>query len=105
MDDFGTGYSSLSYLHRFQLDALKIDGSFTGRLHDNLGAEEIVRSVITIANDLHLEVVAEGVENREQLRLLRSLGCHEAQGFLFGAPLPLDALEALLRRGPKLAVA
>ncbi len=105
MDDFGTGYSSLSYLHKFQIDALKIDASFTGRLHDNLGAEEIVRTVITIARDLHLGVVAEGVENREQLQRLRSLGCQEAQGFLFGAPLPLEALEALLRRGPKLAVA
>jgi diguanylate cyclase (GGDEF)-like protein/PAS domain S-box-containing protein len=105
MDDFGTGYSSLSYLHKFPLDALKIDASFTGRLHDNLGAEEIVRTVLSIANDLSLDVIAEGVENREQLERLRMLGCHEAQGFLFGAPLPLEALEALLRRGPKLAVA
>jgi len=105
MDDFGTGYSSLSYLHKFPLDALKIDASFVGRLHDSVGAEEIVRTVITIARDLHLDVVAEGVENREQLQRLRALGCHEAQGFLFGAPLPLEALEALLRRGPKLAVA
>jgi diguanylate cyclase (GGDEF)-like protein/PAS domain S-box-containing protein len=105
MDDFGTGYSSLSYLHKFPLDALKIDASFTGRLHDNLGAEEIVRTVLSIANDLSLDVIAEGVENREQLERLRTLGCQEAQGFLFGAPLPLEALEALLRRGPKLAVA
>jgi len=105
MDDFGTGMSSLSYLHRFQLDALKIDGAFTGRLHDNPGAEEIVRSVISIARDLHLGVVAEGVENREQMRRLQALGCDEAQGFLFGAPLPLEAVEALLRRGPRLAVA
>jgi diguanylate cyclase (GGDEF)-like protein/PAS domain S-box-containing protein len=105
MDDFGTGYSSLSYLHRFEIDALKIDSSFTSRLHDHLGAEEIVRTVITIARDLHLGVIAEGVENREQLQRLRALGCEEAQGFLFGAPLPLEALEALLRRGPKLAVA
>jgi Amt family ammonium transporter len=105
MDDFGTGYSSLSYLHKFPLDALKIDASFVGRLHDSAGAEEIVRTVITIARDLHLGVVAEGVENRAQLERLRALGCQEAQGFLFGAPLPLEALEALLRRGPKLAVA
>jgi diguanylate cyclase (GGDEF)-like protein/PAS domain S-box-containing protein len=105
MDDFGTGYSSLSYLHKFPLDALKIDGSFTGRLHDSAGAEEIVRTVLSIANDLSLDVIAEGVENLEQLDRLRVLGCHEAQGFLFGAPLPLEALEALLRRGPKLAVA
>jgi diguanylate cyclase (GGDEF)-like protein/PAS domain S-box-containing protein len=105
MDDFGTGYSSLSYLHKFPLDALKIDASFVGRLHDSAGAEEIVRTVITIARDLNLGVVAEGVENREQLERLRALGCQEAQGFLFGAPLPLEALEALLRRGPKLAVA
>jgi EAL domain-containing protein (putative c-di-GMP-specific phosphodiesterase class I) len=105
MDDFGTGYSSLSYLHKFPLDALKIDGSFTSRLHDNPGAEEIVRTVLSIASDLSLDVIAEGVENKEQLERLRMLGCHEAQGFLFGAPLPLEALEALLRRGPKLAVA
>jgi diguanylate cyclase (GGDEF)-like protein/PAS domain S-box-containing protein len=105
MDDFGTGYSSLSYLHKFPVDALKIDGSFTTHLHDSTGAEEIVRTVITIARDLHLGVIAECVENREQLQRLRELGCQEAQGFLFGAPLPLEALEALLRRGPKLAVA
>ena len=105
MDDFGTGYSSLSYLHKFEVDALKIDASFTGRLHDSQGAEEIVRTVITIARDLGLGVVAEGVENREQLHRLRALGCQEAQGFLFGAPLPLESVEALLRRGPKLAVA
>ena len=105
MDDFGTGYSSLSYLHQFPVDALKIDCSFTSRLHESAGAEEIVRTVITIARDLHLGVIAEGVESKEQLQRLRALGCQEAQGFLFGAPLPLEALEALLRRGSKLAVA
>jgi len=102
MDDFGTGYSSLSYLHRFELDALKIDGSFIGRLHENEGAEEIVRTVITIARDLKLTVIAEGVEKPAQLTRLRALGCQAAQGYLFSAPLPLADIEALLRHKTRL---
>ncbi len=104
MDDFGTGYSSLSYLHRFELVALKIDGSFIGKLHENEGAEEIVRTVLTIARDLKLEVIAEGVERKAQLERLRSLGCQYAQGYLFAPPLPYADIEALLRRGLTVAL-
>ncbi|MET0339357.1 MAG: EAL domain-containing protein [Polyangiales bacterium] len=103
MDDFGTGVASLGSLHRFEIDGLKIDGAFIGRLHDDPEAVEIVRTIVTIARDLRLDVVAEGVENRAQHAVLKSLGCAEAQGFLFGAALPLEAVEALLRRGTKLA--
>jgi diguanylate cyclase (GGDEF)-like protein/PAS domain S-box-containing protein len=99
MDDFGTGYSSLSYLHRFELDALKIDGSFVGLLHEGGGAEEIVRTILTIAADLGLSVIAEGIEQRAQLERLRALGCRQGQGFLLGAPMPLEHVRALLRRG------
>jgi len=102
MDDFGTGYSSLSYLHRFELDALKVDGSFIGKLHESEGAEEIVRTVLTIARDLRLSVIAEGVERPAQLERLRSLGCQAAQGYLFAPPLPFADIEALLRRGTRI---
>jgi diguanylate cyclase (GGDEF)-like protein/PAS domain S-box-containing protein len=103
MDDFGTGYSSLSYLHRFELDALKIDGSFVGLLHEGGGAEEIVRTVLSIAADLGLSVIAEGIEQRAQLDRLRALGCMQGQGFLLGAPMPLEHVHALLRRGRHLS--
>jgi len=86
IDDFGTGYSSLSYLRRFPVGILKIDRCFV----DGLGREEedaiIVETVIRMASSLGLEVVAEGVENQEQVRILRSFGCHYLQGYLYGQP-------------------
>jgi PAS domain S-box-containing protein len=97
IDDFGTGYSSLSYLHRFPLDTLKIDRSFTkamgsGRKEENT----IVRNIIPLAENLGLDVVAEGVENAEQADLLKKLRCKYVQGFWFSKPLDPKSAHALL---------
>ena len=86
IDDFGTGYSSLSYLHRFPINTLKIDRSFISQMHSTENAE-IVRTIITLARSLEMDVVAEGVETAEQLEQLRALGCDYAQGYIFSRPL------------------
>jgi EAL domain-containing protein (putative c-di-GMP-specific phosphodiesterase class I) len=96
VDDFGTGYSSLSYLRRFPVDYLKVDRAFIAGLGRNAEDEGIVKSVVGLAHTLGLEVVAEGVENGEQLGLLREMGCELAQGFYFWGPLPAKAAEELL---------
>ncbi len=90
IDDFGTGYSSLSYLHRFPVNTLKIDRSFIGRMIRGDENSEIVGTICTLANNLGMEVVAEGVETREQLELLRSLKCQYGQGYLFSKPLDAE---------------
>ncbi len=100
IDDFGTGYSSLSQLHRYPVDFLKIDRSFIGRLSSDEKDQEIVRTIILLAHNMHLEVMAEGVETPEQLSLLGLLGCEYAQGFLFAKPLSPGAVEDLLELGP-----
>jgi diguanylate cyclase (GGDEF)-like protein/PAS domain S-box-containing protein len=98
MDDFGTGYSSLSYLHRFPIHTLKIDRSFVSGC--SAGDEnEIVRTIIMLARNMGMEVVAEGVETREQLDSLRDLSCEYGQGFLFSRPLDADATARLLAAG------
>jgi EAL domain-containing protein (putative c-di-GMP-specific phosphodiesterase class I) len=96
IDDFGTGYSSLSFLRRFPGDALKIDRSFVRSILEEDGSEEIVRAIIGLAQSLHLGSIAEGVEDHAQLKLLHSLGCQYAQGFLLAKPSPADALEPLI---------
>ena len=98
IDDFGTGYSSLSYLHRFPIDTLKIDRSFVTQMTDNTENAEIVRTIVTLARSLDMDVIAEGVETREQLRQLRSLGCDYGQGYLFSKAVAAgQALELLLK--------
>jgi EAL domain-containing protein (putative c-di-GMP-specific phosphodiesterase class I) len=97
MDDFGTGYSSLSYLHSFPFDVLKIDRSFVGRMTDGDQPLQIVRTIIELARVLGMDVVAEGIETREQYRLLRQMGCRYGQGFLFARPMPAAAITNLLR--------
>ena len=91
IDDFGTGYSSLSYLHRFPVDTLKIDRSFVNRIEEKDENVEIVRTIATLARNLGMEVVAEGVESEDQLACLKALNCEYAQGFLFSRALNADA--------------
>jgi EAL domain-containing protein (putative c-di-GMP-specific phosphodiesterase class I) len=97
MDDFGTGYSSLSNLHSFPFDVLKIDRSFVGRMADGDQPLQIVRTIIELARVLGMDVVAEGIETRDQYRLLRQMGCRFGQGFLFAKPMPADDVSRLLR--------
>ncbi|MDD2686572.1 MAG: EAL domain-containing protein [Gallionella sp.] len=97
MDDFGTGYSSLSYLTHLPLEQLKIDQSFVREIPHNKNSSVMVRTIVNIAHNFGLEVVAEGVETDEQLAYLRQYGCNKFQGYLFGKPVPVKAFEDLCR--------
>jgi EAL domain-containing protein (putative c-di-GMP-specific phosphodiesterase class I) len=92
LDDFGTGYSSLSYLQNLDFDVVKIDKSFLKDLGRHSRAVQIMRSVIDLGHGLQLKVVAEGVENDWQARLLQLLGCDYLQGYYVGAPMTLEKL-------------
>ncbi len=98
IDDFGTGYSSLSYLHRFPVNYLKIDRSFVSRMTDENDNAEIVRTIVTLARNLGMEVIAEGVETQEQHEQLKALGCEYGQGYLFSRPVDTAAVPALLAK-------
>ena len=100
LDDFGTGYSSLSYLHRFPLDTLKIDRSFTARLLEGGENREIVKTIVSLGKNLGMDVVAEGVEEIEQLEDLRALNCQHGQGYFFARPLPAAEALKVLRENP-----
>jgi diguanylate cyclase (GGDEF)-like protein/PAS domain S-box-containing protein len=95
LDDFGTGYSSLSYLHRFPIDILKIDQSFVAQMNLSKNAE-IVRAIITLANNLGMDVIAEGVETSEQVMQLLRMNCSHVQGYLFSKPITREAVRELL---------
>lgn len=96
LDDFGTGYSSLSYLHRFPIDNLKIDRSFVNRLDTDRKDVEITKAIVTLAHNLHIQVVAEGIETPQQFQYLKFTGCEYGQGYLISKPLDAEAAAALL---------
>jgi EAL domain-containing protein (putative c-di-GMP-specific phosphodiesterase class I) len=100
IDDFGTGYSSLSYLHRFPVTTLKIDRSFIGRMGHGGENSEIVRTINTLAHNLGMEVIAEGVETVEQLEQLKSMNCALGQGYLFSRPLDANMARAFIQERP-----
>jgi diguanylate cyclase (GGDEF)-like protein/PAS domain S-box-containing protein len=97
IDDFGTGYSSLSYLHRLPVNNLKIDRSFVSQMRPGNENSEIVRTIITLARNLNMEVVAEGIETEDQLGQLKALSCDYGQGFLLSKPVPAENASALLQ--------
>ena len=100
IDDFGTGYSSLAYLRDLPIDTVKIDRAFVSDLGSPLEAPQfalaLIEAIMSLAGHLDLQVVAEGLETRDQLEIVRDLGCHIGQGYYFSKPLPSDALEKLL---------
>lgn len=102
IDDFGTGYSSLAYLRQLPLDTLKVDRAFVRNIPDHPRDMEVASAIIAMARKLHLSVVAEGVETREQLDFLRDNGCDHVQGYLISRPVPLASLAALLSTPPRL---
>jgi EAL domain-containing protein (putative c-di-GMP-specific phosphodiesterase class I) len=105
IDDFGTGQASLTVLRRFPADLLKIDRSFVSGLGPGTDDSAIVGAVITLAQDLGLKVIAEGVETVDQLAELRRMSCQGAQGFLFGRPMSIQEAGRLVRATGPLAVA
>ena len=100
IDDFGTGYSSLSYLQQFPVNGLKIDRSFVSDIRADQADASIINAIVAMARGLKLGLVAEGVENRTQLRYLRQRGCSEVQGFIFSGAVPADQMMRLLRENP-----
>ena len=97
LDDFGTGYSALSYLKNLPIDTLKIDRIFIEHISHNAQDQVIVASLINLSHSLNLIVIAEGVETKEQVEFLRSLGCDRIQGYFFYKALPAEEIESLLR--------
>ncbi len=98
MDDFGTGYSSLSYLKRFPIDTIKIDRTFIADIATNPDDAEIIRTIISMGHTLNRKVIAEGVENDQQLSLLREYQCDEIQGYFFSRPLPAGMITKFIKK-------
>lgn len=102
IDDFGTGYSSLSYLHYFPIDTLKIDQSFIRDMNKNENSMELVKSIIALGQNLKMDIVAEGVEEESDAKILHDLGCNMAQGYFFAKPMPEREVVTLLREWQKI---
>ena len=98
IDDFGTGYSSLNYLRRFMIDTLKVDRSFVQEVAEGTDEAAITCAIIALGRSLNMNVVAEGVERREQAEFLLKNGCNEAQGYYFSKPLPVQDLVRYIRQ-------
>ena len=92
LDDFGTGYSSLTYLSQFPINVIKIDQSFVNSIGEDKGDESIIKTIISLAENLHLYCIAEGVENRDQMEFLVNAGCHVLQGYYLAKPMSAEAL-------------
>jgi EAL domain-containing protein (putative c-di-GMP-specific phosphodiesterase class I) len=96
LDDFGTGYSSLNYIHTYPIDCIKIDATFIRNMLSNESSESVVWLIIQLANQLHVSLIAEGVENEEALQKLYSMGCKKIQGFYFSTPkVPEELVETI----------
>lgn len=98
IDDFGTGYSSFSYIKSLPVDTIKIDASFIRDIHHNQESQAIVKAIVTIAQSLNMNVIAEGIELHDQVAALKENGCDHGQGYLFSKPLPTDDFDQLLRQ-------
>jgi EAL domain-containing protein (putative c-di-GMP-specific phosphodiesterase class I) len=104
VDDFGTGYSSLSYLQRMPIDAIKIDRQFISGLESGGNSLEIVKTIVSLARNLNMSVIGEGVETSEQLARLIELGCDSGQGYHLGRPMDAGTAEAFLREQSSAAI-
>jgi EAL domain-containing protein (putative c-di-GMP-specific phosphodiesterase class I) len=99
IDDFGTGYSSLGYLHQFPVDTLKIDRSFVAQMQQDQDSDyHVVEAIVALSQKLRIAVIAEGIENAQQLKWLQQLGCEYGQGYLFSRPQPADEFLELLNQ-------
>ncbi len=98
IDDFGTGYSSLAYLKSLPVDELKIDKSFVLKMEQDPDDVKIVRSTIDLGHNMGLRVVAEGVENKDVMQLLKEMGCDQAQGYFISRPMPAEQLLEWMRQ-------
>jgi diguanylate cyclase (GGDEF)-like protein len=105
MDDFGTGHSSLSFLHRAPMDILKIDRAFIKSVVTERDSAAIVRTIVQLAHTLEMRAIAEGIETKQQLRMLQALDCHYGQGYLFGRPMPAAEAAPLLSRKQRFPLA